>query len=75
MTISKGEVALTNAINQEMDRDSLFLEKCNYYNSLQIKFNKTDKSPMELDATEEGRVQLAIITAKVSEAMTRKYGE
>ena len=75
MTLSKGDIALSNAINQEMDRDSLFLEKCNYHNSLLRKFNKTGKSPMELSSTIEGQKQLDIINAKIGSAMIKKYGE
>ena len=74
-TLSKGDIALSNAINEEMDRDSLFLEKCSYHDSLLRKFNKTGKSPMELNSTIEGQKQLDIINAKVSKLMIEKYGE
>ena len=74
MKTSTGERALTNAMNKELEQDSSFLEKCRYHNSLLLKFNKTEKSPMELDQTEDGREQLAIINAKVSREMIKKYG-
>jgi hypothetical protein len=74
MKTSTGERALTTAFNKELERDSLFLEKCQYHNSLLLKYNKTNQSPMELDQTEEGREQLAIINAKVSQEMIKKYG-
>ena len=35
-TLSKGDLALSNAINEEMDRDSLFLEKCEFHEMMEM---------------------------------------
>ena len=35
-TLSKGDIALSNAINQEMDRDPLFLEKCEFHEMMEM---------------------------------------
>jgi|TARA_R110002012_G_scaffold302093_1_gene502805 hypothetical protein len=73
MTLSKGERTLSNAINQEMDRDPLFLEKCEYHEKIMSKL-LGDKIPMILAETKEGQKQLDVINAKVSKAMIEKYG-
>jgi hypothetical protein len=73
-TLSKGDIALSNAINEEMDRDPLFLEKCEYHEKIMSKL-LGDKIPMLLAETKEGQQELDIINAKVSKAMIEKYGE
>ena len=73
-TSSKGDIALSNAINEEMDRDPLFLEKCEYHEKIMAEF-LGDKIPMLLAETKEGQKQLDIINAKVSKLMIEKYGE
>ena len=35
-TLSKGDIALSNAINEEMDRDPLFLEKCEFHEMMEM---------------------------------------
>lgn len=72
-TPSNGDRALSKAVNKSMDRDPLFLEKCEYHNALMSKFNDTGKCPMELSVTAEGQKQLDDINAKVSKAMVEKY--
>ena len=74
MTLSKGDIALTKAINEQMDRDSLFWEKCEYHEKIMAEL-LGDKIPMLLAETKEGQQELVIICAKVSKLMIEKYGE
>ena len=74
MTLSKGDIALSKAINEEMDRDSLFWEKCEYHEKIMAEL-LGDKIPMLLAETKEGQQELVIICAKVSKLMIEKYGE
>ena len=74
MTLSKGDIALSKAINEEMDRDSLFWEKCEYHEKIMAAL-LGDKIPMLLAETKEGQQELVIICAKVSKLMIEKYGE
>ena len=74
MTLSKGEITLSKAINEEMDRDSLFWEKCEYHEKIMAEL-LGDKIPMLLAETKEGQQELVIICAKVSKLMIEKYGE
>tara|TARA_R110002020_G_scaffold421993_1_gene631189 strand:- start:1810 stop:2037 length:228 start_codon:yes stop_codon:yes gene_type:complete len=75
MEYRAGEVALERAIQEEVDSDSLFLEKCAFHQEQMDKFNDTGKSPMELADTPAGQVILDAINARVSAAMIAKYGE
>ena len=43
--MDNGDIALSNAINDEIDNDSLFLEKCQYHEKMMEKF-LGDRSPM-----------------------------
>jgi hypothetical protein len=70
-----GEKALEQALESEVKRDASFTEKCNYHQNLMIHHNTTGKSPMELAETPEGQAVLDGINARVSSAMTAKYGE
>ncbi len=71
--MNNGDIALSNAINDEIDNDSLFLEKCQYHEKMMEKF-LGDKSPMIMAETEAGKKELSAIAAKVKKLMTEKYG-
>ena len=51
--MNNGDIALSNAINDEIDNDSLFLEKCQYHEKMMEKF-LGDRSPMIMAETEAG---------------------
>ena len=67
--------SLVRAIRKEVERDSSFLEKCNYHEKMMVKFNTTGKSPMELAETEAGQKLLDKINANVSRAMVERFGK
>ena len=71
--MNNGDIALSNAINDEIDNDSLFLEKCQYHEKMMAKF-LGDRSPMIMAETAAAIIELSVSASKVKKLMTEKYG-
>ncbi len=69
-----GEQALEKALDEAREMDSLFDEKCAYWQSLMDDLLR-GRVPMFMAETKQGQAKLDVINAKVSAAMIAKYGE
>jgi hypothetical protein len=71
---SSGERALEIALDEEREKDSLFDEKCAYWQGLMDDLLR-GRVPMLMAETKQGQAKLDVINEKVSAAMIAKYGE
>ena len=71
---SSGERALEIALDEEREKDSLFDEKCAYWQGLMDDLLR-GRVPMLMGETKQGQAKLDVINEKVSAAMIAKYGE